>query len=434
MIDHTKVNNLPVSVRKILAHEQLTFPMSNVATTGEMLDRAQVAHYGMMEFVVKGGYAKLKGSYHKHAQGGTNHKDFTFSDIQGVIEELVNTFQFDPKEAHLNFIEVGVNIEVSTDPTSLIKNFISYKQKEFEPMQVTGAGYGRQCRMQQFTIKAYNKSLQYGLPFHLLRFEVKVTRMEFLKQYGIDQLTMDDLKRPEVYSKLLKMLLDVLDRILLFNSDIDTDSIQNPKDRELVLQGRFPEYWNELPRQRKSERIKRFSELTGTNKLKNELAELISTKWDKLMNPDKLTTFNIEDEIIDPDKLTTLPDKQRKAKPDKLTTFRKIQVLGSNEKTGQINTTINGYCRTCPVTKADISMQKGNSRLLSNAGLTWLVQNEYIKYEEVRKRFLPAWGVSGLHTKFEDDEISHLAKQIRNEYYNRRRYWEKIPANQLAFL
>ena len=75
MIDYTKVNSLPVAYTDILAHEQLTFPMSNVATTGEMLNRAQVAHYGMMECVAKGGHTKLKGSYHKHAQSGTNHME-----------------------------------------------------------------------------------------------------------------------------------------------------------------------------------------------------------------------------------------------------------------------------------------------------------------------------------------------------------------------
>lgn len=460
MLDQTNVNDLPVSAREILAHEQLTFPHSNVATTGELLNRAQVAHYGKMDLVVKGGHVKLKGSYHKHAQGGTNHKDFTFPDIQRVIKDLVDTFQFDPKEARFNFIEVGVNIEVSTDPTSLIKNFIRYKRGKFGPMQVNGAGYGRQCKTQRFTIKAYNKSLQYGLPIHLLRFEVKVTRMEFLKRYGINHLTMEDLKYPDVYLKLKKMLLEIFNHILLFNPDLDMDSIQNQKDRELVLQGRFPEYWDELPRQRKSEQLKRFTELTGVNNLKRELAELISEKWDKLLIPDKLTTFATEDEKINSDKLTTFPNEQRKAIPDKLTTFaneddqiisdilttfpiqqRKVipdklttfsnsRINQPSDKSGQINTTINCYSRTCPITKVDISMQKENSSLLSRTGLIYLLSNDYFKYLEIKLRYLPRSGVSGLHTKNEPDEISHLAKQISNYHNNHKRYQPHVPINQ----
>lgn len=398
MIDYTKVNNLPISAEEILANELLTFPLSNVATTGEILSRAQVANFGNMDFVVKGAYVKLKGSYQKHAQSGTNYQDFTFTDIKQVIEKLVNLFHFDPKLAYYNFIEIGVNIKVSTDPTRLIKSFLRYKQKEFEPLPIIGAGFGRQCQLQQFTIKAYNKSLQYGLPFHLLRFEVKVTRMEYLKLFGINNLSMCDLTKPDVYPKLQKVLLDILGQILLHNPDFSVDSLMNAKDRELILQTMVPNYLNALPRATRMRKISRFTELVGADRLKNELKQLITEKWNEL------TTLQIDPTITD------------------------------SEKTKRINTTINGYSRTCPITKVDISMQKGISHLLSNTGLTWLKQNDPTKYEIIRRCYLPTWGVSGLHTKFEDDEISHLAKQIRNEYYNRRRYMKKIPANQLQLL
>lgn len=416
MIDFTKINNLPVSFKEILSHPKLTFTHSNVATTGEVINRAQVAQYGSMDFVVKGGNVKLKGSYHKHAQGGTNHKDFTFPAIRGVIDELTSKFHFDPKDAHFNFIEIGVNIPVSTDPTSLIKNFLLYNHKPFEPLIVNGAGYGRQCRLQQFTIKIYSKSLQYGLPFHLLRFEVKVTRMTFLQKYGIDRLTMDDLRKPEVYAKLLEMLLDVLHHILLFNPDFNIGTIQSRRDRELVLQGRFPEYWKDLPRQRKSEQIKRFTELTGANRIKEQLKEQISLKWQELMTPDKLTTFQKE---------------QENAQPDKLTTFINQPKIHRIKTTGQINPTINSYSPICPVTGIDISMQKPGSLFLSISGLRWLHDNDPEKYDKVRRRYLPRWAVSGIHTKYEVDEVSHLAKQIRNEYHNPRRKRKHIPTAQL---
>ncbi len=434
MIDGIKINNFPVSASEILQNNHLTFPLSNIASTGEMLNRAQVAHYGSTDIVVKGGNVKMKGSAHKHFEGGTNYKDFSIPEIQKVITDLANTFQFDPKDALINFIEIGVNIEVMSDPSSLIKNFLIYRHKEFETLPVTGKGYGRKCETQRFMIKIYNKSMQYGLPFHLLRFEVKVSRMEFLKQYGIDNLTMDDLRHPYVYPKLQKMLLNVFNRILIFNSDINIDSIQNQKDRELVLQGRYPEYWRELPRQRKSEQIKRFIELTGKNNLKSELAELIENKWNKLLNPDKLTTFNVELDRTDSDKLTTLQTSNRKSIPDKLTTFNKVPKVKISSNNGQINTTINCYSRICPITKVDISMQKDDSRFLSTTGLRWLKDNELKKYDDLRKRYLSRSGVAGVHTKYEEDEIYHLAKQIRNTYNNPRRGRDRISENQLSLL
>jgi hypothetical protein len=213
------------------------------------------------------------------------------------------------------------------------------------------------------------------------------------------------------------MLLDVFNQILFSNPDFNVGSIKSTKDRDLVLQGRYPEYWKEIPRQRKSEQIKRFIELTGANNIKNELAELISTKWDKLMDADKITTFK---------------SKNLGNVTDKITTFIQIQETGNKKKTGRINATINGYSKSCPITNVDISMQKGNSVLLSNTGLRWILQNDYFKYEEVRKHFLPRRGVSGLHTKFEKDEINHLSKQIRNTKYNPRKLRVKTSNNQLS--
>jgi len=416
MIDYTKVNCLPVSVGRILSHELLTFSMSNVATTGEILNRAQVARYGNMEFVVKGGNVKLKGSYHKHANGGKNYSDFTFSSIQRVINELATTFQFAPSDANYNFIEVGVNINVQTDPTRLIKNFLLYKQKEFETLLVSGTGYGRQCRLQQFTIKVYDKSLQYGLSNHIMRFEVKVTRMEFLKRYGIYNLSMDDLRKPEVYPHLLKMLLDVFSQILIFNPDFQIDSIQDTKDWELALQGKYPEYWKELSRQRKCDHIKRFTELTGVNHIKSQLAEKIAAKWN---------------ELFDADKIARPQDKGSQVDSVKLTAFCNRIKLIKKGITGQNNTTINCYSSVCRITGLDISMQQKDSHLLSTIGLTWLVQNDYFKYEELRYRFLPRPGVSGKHPKFESNEIEHIAKQIRNEYYNPRRNRKRKTLHQL---
>ena len=421
MIDYTKVNNLPVSVEKMLSHERLTFPLSNVATTGELLNRAQVAHYGKMEIVVKGRYIKLKGSYHKHDQGGTNYKDFTFPDVQRIIKELENTFHFDPKDAHFNFIEIGVNIEVLTDPSRLIKNFLLYKNKEFEPVPVTGTGYGRQCRLQQCTIKVYDKSLQNRLPYHLLRFEVKITRMEFLKVYGINNLTMEDLLRTDVYSLLLKMLLDILSRILLFNPDINIDSIQNPKDRELVLLGRFPEYWKELSRQRKSEQIKRFTELTGSNNLKTELAEKISEKWNLLMTPDKLTIFQGEQDHNSSDRLTTFQPISKLTVPDELTTLKKNTAILVNEKSGQINTTINGYY-ICPITGLDISMQSNRSKFLTAKGVEFYYNNHPEIFESRLYNLLTdRMKLEKLQKKFE--EIAHAVrrKQYNPQYHHQQR-------------
>jgi hypothetical protein len=60
MIDYIKIHGLAVNVEKLLNNERLTFPLSNIATTGEVLNRAQVAHYEKLQFVIKGENSALK--------------------------------------------------------------------------------------------------------------------------------------------------------------------------------------------------------------------------------------------------------------------------------------------------------------------------------------------------------------------------------------
>jgi len=242
--------------------------------------------------------------------------------------------------------------------------------------------------------------------------------MEFLKKYGIDVITMADLQRTDVYSKLLVMLLDVFNQILITSPDIDINSIACPKDRDLVLHGVYPEYWQNLPRQRKSEQIKKFISLSGINFLKVQLSEKIKDKWNQLMSQDIITTYQ---------------DGQLCIVPDKITTFKNEPIISESIESGQNNTTIKGYSRSCLITGLNISMQKESSHFLSISGLKELKQNDLPKFEEIRGRFLPRSGVSGKRTKYELDEFSHIAKQIRSTFSNQHRYKNMIPIEQLSF-
>jgi hypothetical protein len=87
----------------------------------------------------------------------------------------------------------------------------------------------------------------------------------------------------------------------------------------------------------------------------------------------------------------------------------------------------------CIVTGIDISMQKTGSCFVFENTLMRLKDNDPKKYDELKKHFLPRRGFSGLHTKYEGNEFTHLAKQIRNSYHNKRQYFDSIPVAQLSF-
>ncbi len=65
MIDCIKIHSLPVPPQLLLNNGLLTFTLSNIAITGEILDKPQIAYCQSMQFKIRGNYSGLKGSLHK---------------------------------------------------------------------------------------------------------------------------------------------------------------------------------------------------------------------------------------------------------------------------------------------------------------------------------------------------------------------------------
>ncbi|MBW6535963.1 MAG: hypothetical protein K0B11_13230 [Mariniphaga sp.] len=426
MIDYIKIHELLVKANKILKDDRLTFPLSNVATTGEIMNRSQVAHWQELQFVVRGEKVSLKGSLHKHFEGGTNYRDFHLTDIKSTIEKLSETFQFDPQQAIINFLEVGVNIPLENDPTELIKTLVRYKHKPFESLCIKRKtkGFGRVCRTSQFDIKVYNKSLQYGLNEPLMRYEVKIRKMELLapdrgkKKPDKFIFTLADLTKLETYQPLKKMLLDIWQGILLFDPEINPESIQNPKDRELFISGRYPEFWQELPKATKNRKLKRFNELAGGEKIKHELKQSIERKWNQL---------------------TTFRNEVTKQKPEPIDHF---QEPVKNDKTEPIDPTINGYLvPTCIVTGLEIKYPAKGKKILKHPDIKFYYERDRETYSEKLESLLTdKW-----KRKHEAEPLKNwfvaIAHKIRcaksnprrNPINNARRSYRNIEAKGLKF-
>jgi hypothetical protein len=406
MIDYLKIHNLPVMPEKLLNNGLLTFPQSNVSTEGEALNRWQIAHFKSLEIGIKGNNSKLSGSLHKYKQDGKNWQDFNLFDIQDTIPELSETFEFDPEKAVINFIEIAVNIPLDYNPDQIINCLVIHGNERFKdlPIKRNTKGNGRISEKNDFTIKVYNKSLQNTLPFHLLRFEIKVKRIGFLKRYDINGLTLADLTRPEIYPKFKTMLLDILSGILIYNPDIDPDKITNLNDRELLKTGRYSEYWQQYERRRKNEKSKdliRFKELAGTNEIIETLKKKISDKWEMLFNPDKIHTF------------------QDRNKKDKIHTFSKEPNRPTNDQIGQNTPTIKGdIVPTCIVTKLPIHNQRSKTKYISPKSVKWYYENDRETYKKRLESLLTEkWLIlhNGKPMEVYFDEIYH---QIRNKSLN----------------
>ncbi|MBT7463647.1 MAG: hypothetical protein HN686_06680 [Bacteroidetes bacterium] len=383
MIDFIKINNLPVEVDEILNNHALTFPLSNVATTGEILNRSQIAFWNDMQIKVKGEKVSLKGSLHKCHEGGTNHRDFSLLNVQSVIDEITRVFSFDPNEAIINFIEVGINLTTWCDPNKIIKSMILYRTNAFQQLQVVGKGFGAVCQCQQFDIKVYNKGLQFDLNENLLRFEIKVKRVKFLERFGIKGLSLSDLCNLTVWEKLSKMLFDILSGVLIANQENNLFDLTGIKDQELMFAGRFPQFWLEMERSKRHRLQKRFAELSKCNESRQRISDLIEKKCNKIT--------------------------------DKVSSHHGSQVE-------QNNPTINSYSSTiCSVTGLEMINQKPASGYLTTQGILWYFLFEpEIYYSRLEKLLTEKW--KNIHR---DQKLNvwfkAIAHKIRCSISNRKR-------------
>ena len=369
MIDYSKIHNLSVNAEKLLNNDRLTFPLSNIATTGEFLNRWQVAQYKGLTFKIKGENVRLEFSPHKYFEGGkTNFQVIYLNKIQNVISEISTTFEFDPKKSAINFIEIGVNIKTNVDPNKLIDCFVCLKNNPFDRLPVKNKGYGRKCCSQQLDVKFYNKGLQNDLNYYLLRFEVKIKRIKYLERYGIKSLSLADLTKPEFYPIFKKILLDVFDDILMYNPEIAPDKFSNQKDRDLFLEGRYHGYWQKLERTKRHRQMKRFIELADGEKIKKRLRHLISEKCNELTTCDN-NSFNKKLQRINRFEDTGVRTKlQRNNRFDKTEQIEKLQ---------RNNISINGYnVAHCIVTGLLIHNQKPNTKYLSEKSIQCFFEHD----------------------------------------------------------
>lgn len=306
MFDGFKILNLPVSIQTLLDNKLLSFPLPISEDTGEVINSPRSAHYKGLRFVLKNEIVKLEGSFHKYYNDGKhNYNDFNCQDFVNVILKLENLFSIDKDIALLNNLEFGVNIHVKHSIDKILESIINYKGIPF--IQYNGSGAkGIFCETTNFYIKIYDKSHQYGLAGNILRIEIKVKKMRFFKDRGININSLSSLLDHSEILKICPVFLSVFNDILFTDYDINPDDL-NPVDRNIFADGNNPVYWQRIKpdsknyqlgnkepqyhRDRKKyhrdlTKFKNIVEKYSTINIQNELSILIESKYDELMQND----------------------------------------------------------------------------------------------------------------------------------------------------
>lgn len=261
--------------------ERIPFKGTVSMHTGEV-DAVYKAQIENLNLILVGNRLIVSGSMHKYynrvnGRGDHNHDDFTFAAFCYAIQHLADKLGEDIFRAVVINLEVGVNILMTQNVTSILDNCVVSHQYD---LPSTNKVFGQKGRFivfnrKEYRIKVYDKGRQYSRPDQILRVELKFKTRAILQKIGIWELA--DLLKGSSWSALAEAFLERADKLLIVNS-IDTTHVPNIEDRIYLLERLNPLFWS------------RTSSLTGFQKRKQRM------KFLKMLN--NYDFLNLKDEIM----------------------------------------------------------------------------------------------------------------------------------------
>lgn len=198
MIDFTKIaiNDHDLRLR-LLNDKGLVFVRQSGKNATQLKNMTITVH--------DSGRVELSGSLHKYwNKGQHNYNDFGRLDLWDVVRELCDWLEIEPQMANIHNLEFGLNLIVKFDPSAFLGGLLTYKATSFCRTAITGKGFYKQAAQTQFIIKAYDKGKQFDRPDNILRFEMKVIKIEYLPQIQ----TLADLMDSDKLTTLGALLAD----------------------------------------------------------------------------------------------------------------------------------------------------------------------------------------------------------------------------------
>lgn len=245
-----------------------------------------------IDYLTTKGYGSkvtLSGSLHK-SRAGENHSQFRWDQLQEEIGQLCDFLLINPGQVVFQNLEVGVNIDWDESPIKFLDdNLLGFKGNSMNKYDIdeTGKSIGYYQKLQRFTTKIYDKSLQYGLKdIKVLRFENRTEKMIDLKEFRITKLS--DLTDKKKVHALGRHLVNKLEDYHFTDSTIDTNSLPD-SDRETFQIG----HGFILQKNTIKSKTGRWRIIQDFNKIirqygtdyKSKIRDQIQDTWEVLSNP-----------------------------------------------------------------------------------------------------------------------------------------------------
>lgn len=363
MIDFLKIRLDASHSKFLLSNPLLDFTGEYSRETGEVFSFPLTAKYRNLEFIIKSSeYILLQGSIHKYAQNGRNYDDFGMNEMIQILIEICEKFGIDPLRANIINIEYGVNLrELPFESSHLLNIVLRYRTTSFNRMRnnrgLTVAG--KDCYLNQFGIKLYDKAKQFKLDHQVFRYEVKVKKMEHLHKKKILIHSLFDLFIKKNLDMLGADLQAIWEEILMFDDNLYELDLK-PSERSRLKDYRSLCYWEELyeddvknhnyHRHRYRDMLKRLP-----NPNQKMISSLVSRKWCEL------SQISQKDLVI----LTNFVNSQFSHIDHSSSESFWLNKLSKYFDDSVLEDLLTNVHRRCKITGLDISDQQEGSKFLS---------------------------------------------------------------------
>ncbi|WP_167616990.1 hypothetical protein [Maribellus sediminis] len=432
MIDYVKiVIRDKKQVKRIWSTPQLKFYSEKEQIVKTKKKTFHKRTYLGLVFTLLDDRLEITGSLHKYFNNGShNANDFSITNCIQTVSELKKVFDLDLKSCQIINLEFGLNILPTIDIKELINNLIYYGKNEFRSLPdiqyaKQAGSYNSHKRLNEYKIiKAYAKGFQHfdGLvccDYNTLRFEIKSKQSKYINH--LDVFSLEDLISFETYKTLATEIIKAWNDVILIDKNLPRNDHRLEKYKSL-------DFWHEsLNRTRNSFSRTKQSYFKLLNEFPSNAHRHIQDLIEKKLNifvsefeggANSTSNEQLEGAISTDSNLNYGAD-----------STTEVKSIAANSTIVKLEPAPRRLCLT---TGLPIEMQDSNSKFLTPVGLEWYFNNKPLFYEKLKRQFLPRSGISGKHTRYEKDELEHLAKQIRNHYHNPKRYLNKEDTDQLS--
>jgi len=326
-----------------------------------------------------------------------NANDFTALNCINVLTEISNTFDLPVKELLIVNIEFGINGISPIDCKNLITYTIYHDKNEFinssDELRFSKISFkhdknGKANNYKK--IKFYAKGVQYPeyCDNNTFRFEIKSKRRTYIKKLEIYSYA--DLLKKETYLTLAQKIKTEFKGVLIL--DID-NNMKNLNDKDKT---KLNEYLNS---------IKWIKAIQGSknnfNNYKKRYFNLLDKTESNIHNQLEKIIIKKLDELLKTCAIFTPP------KEIKTCAIFNYNIM-ENGTRNQI--------KKCSITGLPLTHEKEGSKYIKTSSLNYLHNQDQKKFVEVCSLLLSKTNCN--QPKFEKEIISHLAKQVRNRFYN----------------